>query len=371
MNWPVERSRVESVVASTSLISTTDRGLYCERGGFYIDPWRPVQRAVITHAHADHARRGNGRYLTSRDGLEVLQRRMGTSAAIGTVAYGEVVSLNGVKVSLHPAGHVLGSAQVRVEHRGETWVVSGDYKVVREQTCAAFEPVRCHTFITECTFGLPIYRWKPQDELFSELNSWWRQNVEQGRPSIVFAYALGKAQRVLVGVDATLAPIYCHGAVERVNADYRKSGVALPHTEYAGRGNSKRDWQGALVVAPPSALGTPWMRKFGQAATAFASGWMLIRGTRRRRSVERGFVVSDHADWKGLLTAIEATGAERILATHGQTGPLCRYLQERGLEADSLQTEYVGERDDTEIDAAEDDYDQVDAAPQETTEAAS
>jgi len=340
-------------VSGTSLICVTDEGLYCDRGGFYIDPWRPVDRAVITHAHSDHARRGNRCYLTCHDGRQVLQTRMGSGSVIDAVSYGECVSMNGVNVSLHPAGHVLGSAQVRVEYRGETWVISGDYKVVPDQTCAAFEPVRCHTFVTECTFGLPVYRWTPQAELFEEVNSWWRNNAAQGCVSIVFAYSFGKAQRVLAGVDPSIAPIYCHGAVERVNADYRNSGIILPETKYAGRGDTTRDWQGALVIAPPSALGAPWMRKFGRTATAFASGWMLIRGTRRRRSVERGFVMSDHADWPGLLGAIEATGAERVLATHGQTGPMCRFLRERGIDADSLQTAYVGERDDAEIDAAD------------------
>ncbi len=280
---------------------------------------------------------------------------MGADANVETVAYGEDILINGVKVSFHPAGHVLGSAQIRVESRGEVWVVSGDYKVTPDRTCQPFEPIFCHTFITECTFGLPIYRWTPQDELFADINAWWRNNKENGRVSVVFAYSLGKAQRVLAGVDASIGPIFCHGAVERVNADYRNTGVDLPDTSYAGRGNEKRDWNGALVVAPPSAMGSTWMKKFGRASTAFASGWMLIRGSRRRRSVERGFVMSDHADWPGLMGAIEATGADRVLATHGQTGPMVRFLCERGLDAEPLRTEFVGERDDMEIDAVQED----------------
>lgn len=335
----------------SSLITVTAEGLYCERGDFHIDPWRPVKRAVITHAHADHARRGHGRYLTTHTGRHVLQTRMGTDALVETVGYGEAVDHNGVRISLHPAGHVLGSAQVRVESRGDVWVISGDYKIIPDRTCQAFEPVRCGTFVTECTFGLPIYRWLGQDRLFNEINAWWRRNRDEGRASIVFAYALGKAQRVLAGVDPGIAPIYCHGAVERVNTDYRETGIPLPATDYAGRGSKRRNWDGALIVAPPSAMGTPWMRKFGNAATAFASGWMLMRGTRRRRAVDRGFVLSDHADWPGLLSAIEATGADRILATHGQTGPMVRYLSEQGLDAAALETEYVGERDDLDVDA--------------------
>jgi len=332
------------------LISVTDDGLLCNAGGFYIDPWRPVAKAVITHAHADHARRGNAEYLTAEPGRHVLRTRMGDGAKITTLKFDETLSLNGVKISFHPAGHVLGSGQVRVEHRGEVWVVSGDYKVTADRTCQTFVPQRCHTFVTECTFGLPIYRWIDQQTMFTDMNAWWRRNVEADRVSIVLAYSLGKAQRVLAGVDPSIAPIYCHGAVEKINDAYRKTGVDLPTTTYAGRGSPQRDWEGALVVAPPSVLGTTWLRKFGKPSTAFASGWMALRGPRRRRSVERGFVLSDHADWDGLLGAIDATGADRILATHGKTGPLVRYLRERGLDADSLQTEYVGERDDADID---------------------
>lgn len=335
------------------LIRVTTKGLYCEPGDFFIDPWQPVPRAIITHAHGDHARWGCDRYLTPHAGRHVLQTRMGESAVIDSVEYGEIVSYRGVSISLHPAGHILGSAQIRVEHRGEVWVVSGDYKVTPDKTCAAFEPVRCHTFITECTFGLPVYRWQPQAEVWESMNDWWRTNREQGRVSVVFAYALGKAQRILAGIDPSIAPIYCHGAVERINGNYRKSGVPLPSTEYAGVGNDKRDWAGALIVAPPSALASSWLRKFGSISTAFASGWMRIRGNRRRRSVDRGFVLSDHADWPGLTEAIRQTGAERVLATHGRTTAMVRWLREKGIDAAPLQTEYVGERDDLEVDSTD------------------
>ncbi len=333
-----------------NLITITSEGLYCEAGGFHIDPWRPVPRALITHAHSDHARRDCGMYLTTQEGRHVLQSRMGPTADIQTVKYGQQLNLNGVNVSFHPAGHVLGSAQIRVEFHGEVWVISGDYKVAPDSTCTPFEPVKCHTFITECTFGLPIYRWPDQALVFEDVNRWWRTNRDAGRVSVVFAYALGKAQRVLAGLDPSIAPILCHGAVERVNADYRRTGIDLPETMYAGTGTAKRDWDGALVVAPPSSSGTPWMRKFGKVSTAFVSGWMRIRGTRRRRAVDRGFVLSDHADWPGLVTAIRETGAERILATHGRTGPMVRWLCESGYDARSLHTEYVGERDDIEVD---------------------
>jgi putative mRNA 3-end processing factor len=228
--------------------------------------------------------------------------------------------------------------------------VSGDYKADPDPTCRAFEPLRCDTFVTESTFGLPIYRWPPQSEVFDEINRWWRGNREEGRASLLFAYALGKAQRILAGVDASIGPIYCHGAVDQVCRAYRAAGVELPAYEYAGRGEAKSNWAGALVLAPPSALGTPWMRKFGDAATAFASGWMLIRGARRRRSVDRGFVLSDHADWPALLQAIRDTEAERVLVTHGHVSPLVGWLREQGIPSEPLATRYEGERDDADLD---------------------
>jgi putative mRNA 3-end processing factor len=225
--------------------------------------------------------------------------------------------------------------------------------------------VRCHTFVTECTFGLPIYRWRLQPEITDEVNAWWSQNKYDKRVSVIFAYALGKAQRVLAGLDASIGPIYCHGAVQRVNDDYRATGIRLPATQYAGRGNEKRDWGGAIIVAPPSAIASPWLRKFGPVSTAFASGWMRIRGARRRRSVDRGFVLSDHADWPGLTFAIRETGAERVLATHGRTTAMVRWLQEQGINASALATEYVGESDDMEVDTTDGD-DQRSATSGET-----
>lgn len=329
------------------LVKTTSRGLYCPRGDFYVDPWRPVDRAVITHAHADHARPGHQHYLTTEAGQYVLQTRMGPQAVIDTVAYGDPVSLNGVRISLHPAGHVLGSAQVRIEYRGEICVVSGDYKTDTDQTSCGFEVVPCNTFITESTFGLPVYRWPSQTTVVTQMNEWWRENAESGRPTVLFAYAFGKAQRVLAGLDPDIGPIFCHGAVERLNADYRRAGIDLPPTAYAGRAGERRDWSRAMIVAPPSAMGTTWLRKFGDFSSGFASGWMLIRGTRRRRSVDRGFVLSDHADWDGLQTTIKATGAERVLVTHGHVATMVRWLSEQGVDAAPLATEFEGEQDDS------------------------
>jgi putative mRNA 3-end processing factor len=331
------------------LLSETERGLYCEAGDFYIDPWGPVERAVITHAHGDHARWGSGAYLGSREGERVLRTRLGADARIRSVDFGEVREIGGVRVSLHPAGHILGSAQVRVEHRGEVWVVSGDYKTEPDPTCTPFEPVRCHTFITESTFGLPIYRWAPQAEVFEEIATWWRSNRDAGRASVIFGYSLGKAQRLLAGLlGAEVGPIFTHGAVERLNRDYRESGVLLPPTTYAAEAGRGREWGGALIVAPPSAAGSPWLRRFGAASTAFASGWMRIRGARRRRSLDRGFTLSDHVDWPALLDAISATGAERVWVTHGYREPVVRWLEERGIEARAVASRWEGE---TEIEA--------------------
>jgi putative mRNA 3-end processing factor len=283
----------------------------------------------------------------------VLRVRLGPDATIDTLPYREGMDVNGVRVSLHPAGHVLGAAQVRIEHGGEVWVVSGDYRIEADSTCAAFEPVRCDVFVTESTFGLPVYRWRPQAELLADIDEWWRANQEAGRGSVLFAYALGKAQRLLAGVDASIGPIVCHGAVEALNAAYRESGVSLPQTLRVAEVAKGFDWSRALILAPPSAQGTPWLRRFGDYSDGFASGWMLIRGARRRRAVDRGFALSDHADWPGLLSAIEATGAQRIFVTHGQVSVMVRWLTEQGYDARALETHFEGEQDDATEGVAE------------------
>jgi putative mRNA 3-end processing factor len=323
----------------TDLVVQRPEGLYCPPGDFYIDPWRPVARAVITHAHSDHARFGHGHYLASAPSEGVLRARLG-DIALQTLPYGERIVHNGVTVSLHPAGHVLGSAQVRLEHEGRVWVASGDYKVAPDRTCAPFEPVRCDVFITESTFGLPIYRWCEDDELFAQINTWWARNGEHQRASVLTCYSFGKAQRILSGVDPSIGPIVVHGAVDPLNRAYREAGVDLPETQsvlHVARNDIRR----SLVICPPSAAASPWMRRFGaDAQLAFASGWMQVRGNRRRGGYDRGFVLSDHADWPGLLKAIGATGAERVIVTHGSSGAMVRYLIEQGLQAEAFETEY-------------------------------
>ncbi|WP_428418465.1 ligase-associated DNA damage response exonuclease [Methylibium sp.] len=329
----------------SDLVVVRKEGLYCAAGDFYIDPWRPVARAVLTHAHADHARPGHGHYLAARAGATLVHTRLG-DVSLDTLEYGERVTHHGVTLSLHPAGHVLGSSQVRLEHRGEVWVVSGDYKLAPDASCAPFEPLRCDTFVTESTFGLPIYRWEPPAQVFAGVDRWWRDNADAGHASVLYCYALGKAQRVLLGVDASIGPIVCHGAVQTLNDAYRAAGVALPPTITVDQVGGPADLRRALVLAPPSAAGSPWLKRFGDYRDAFASGWMRLRGTRRRRGVDRGFVLSDHADWPALLEAIGATGAGRVVVTHGETGPLIRWLSEQGLDAAAFQTEY-GDEDET------------------------
>jgi putative mRNA 3-end processing factor len=328
-----------------SLLDLTPAGLYCAAGDFYVDPWQPVPRAVVTHAHGDHLRPGSGAYLVAGPGLELARARLPSDASIAGTPYGEAHVLNGVRISLHPAGHVLGSAQIRIEHQGEVWVVSGDYKLEPDTTCAPFEALRCHGFISECTFGLPVYRWAPQDEVFAAINGWWRTNQSQGRATILLGYALGKAQRLLARLDPEIGPICTHGALDRMTTIYRDAGVTLPPTVPVSSFPARHDWSSSLILAPPGAEATPWARRFGNAATGFASGWMQVRGNRRRQALDRGFALSDHADWPGIHSAIEATGATRVWATHGFTAPLVRFLSERGLEARALATRFEGERE--------------------------
>ena len=340
---------------ANTLVYQTDSGLYCEAGDFYIDPWRPVARAVVTHPHSDHAHYGSAHYLVSQEGERIFRMRLGADANLQTIPYGQPININGVNVSLHPAGHIIGSAQIRLEHNGEVWVVSGDYKLKPDPTCTRFEPVRCHSFITEATFGLPIYHWPESETVYAEINAWWQANQAAGRASLIFAYAVGKAQRILAGIDPSIGPIFTHGAVEKMVREYRASGVALPATTPVFEVPKKFDWSKTLIVAPPSAQGSSWMRRFGNVSTAFASGWMNIRGTRRRKALDRGFVMSDHGDWEELLTAIRATEANQVWVTHGNIAVLARHLREElGLDGRELRTQYQGEEgSDTAMDSSD------------------
>lgn len=339
-------------MARDPVLTVTDRGLFCPTAGVYIDPWRPVERALVTHGHADHARWGHRSYLATSAAAPVIKHRLG-DISLETIDFEQTLTIGRARFSFHPAGHVPGSAQIRIEVDGEVWVVSGDYKLAEDGLSEPFSPVRCHTFISECTFGLPIFRWRPQSDVAADLNAWWRANAAEGKVSVLGAYSLGKAQRLLAAVDPSIGPILTHGAVEGVNAVLRNQGLALPETVPVTAEVKGRDYPGALVVAPPSALGTPWMRRFGTTSTAFASGWMRLRGVRRRRAADRGFVLSDHADWADLNTAIGETGAERVFVTHGYTSQFRAWLESQGYDARIVETEFGGENLDAEEDVVE------------------
>lgn len=336
-------------MARDPVLTFTDRGIYCPAGDFFIDPWRPVDRALITHGHSDHARQGHARYLATKASAPVLYHRLG-DIALDTVGYGETRRIGGATVSYHPAGHVPGSAQIRVEVDGEVWVASGDYKVEPDGLSEPFEPVPCHAFITESTFGLPVFRWQPQAQVAADLNAWWAECRARGLTPVLGAYSLGKAQRLMAMLED--GPILTHGAVEGTTRVLRDQGYAVPDSVQVTPETDPKDHPGAIVIAPPSALGTSWMRRFGQTSSGFASGWMQLRGIRRRRSVDRGFVISDHADWPGLLSAIGQTGAEKVFVTHGYTDIFARWLNEAGYQSAVVSTEYEGEAADTEEAAA-------------------
>lgn len=328
------------------VLQFTDKGIYCPAGDFYIDPWLPVDRALITHGHADHARDGMSRYLATHDALPVMRHRLGDVTLEG-MANGEERRIGGATVSFHPAGHVPGSAQIRVEVAGEVFVASGDYKVIDDGLSTPFEPVPCHHFITESTFGLPVFRWRPQADVAAEINDWWRGCAASGKTAFLGAYSLGKAQRLLSMLDPQIGPILTHTAVENTNAVLRDQGLALPDTTLVTPELVPKEHPGALVLSPPSALGSQWARRFGPQESAFASGWMALRGVRRRRAGDRGFVISDHADWGGLLWAITETGAENIYVTHGYTDIFTRYLNDEGWNAQVVPTQFEGESLDT------------------------
>jgi putative mRNA 3-end processing factor len=319
-------------------------GLYCPAGGFYIDPWGSADRAVITHAHGDHARVGSRAYLCADPCRPLLERRLEPQASIQSAPYGESLRIGDVTLSFHPAGHILGSAQLRLAGPEGVWVVSGDYKRESDPTCAGFEPVRCDTFITESTFGLPVFRWDPAGQVVAGVRQWWEDNAARGLTSLLFCYTLGKAQRILASLTKfTDRPILVHGAMASMTDIYRRAGVSMLPTEVLVDRPKGRPPIGELVLAPLSARGTPWMRRLGEFSDAFASGTMRVRGMRRQRNVDRGFALSDHADWPALLQTVEDVGASRVLTTHGYPEPLARYLHSQGIESGVIRSAWEGE----------------------------
>jgi putative mRNA 3-end processing factor len=326
-----------------ALLEFTDKGICCPRAQVYLDPWKPVKRALITHGHSDHARWGNEHYLSTETAAPVIRHRLQLNSNLQTIRYGEPVLINGVRFSFHPAGHIPGSAQIRVEYQGEVWVFSGDYKLENDGISEVFEPVKCHVFVTESTFGLPVYRWKPQSEVFGEMNLWWKKNQAEGRVSVIAGYTLGKSQRILANIDTSIGTVFVHGAVDSINTVLNNQGVPLPVTKRVTKESTRSDYEGALVICPPSALGSPWINRFLPYSVGIASGWMTLRGARRRRSADRGFVLSDHADWPDLNAAIKETGAEKIFVTHGYSEIFAQWLNENGYDAKEVITQYEGE----------------------------
>lgn len=322
-----------------SLLELTDSGLFCPQAGIFIDPWRAVDKAVITHAHSDHSRWGMKSYLAHRHSAEVMKLRLGKEINLQTVDYKQSLKINGVEVSLHPAGHIPGSAQVRLEYQGRVAVVSGDYKVEDDGLSTPFEPIKCHEFVSECTFGLPIYKWESQPEIMNQINSWWKSNASEDKNTVLFAYSLGKAQRILQNLDQSIGSVFVHGAIWNTNQALITNGIDIWDVPKVTAELPKSTFKGSLIIAPPSAMGTPWMKRFIPYRTGICSGWMAVRGARRRRAADRGFVLSDHADWEGLVHAITATEAEKVYLTHGNTASFGKFLQEeKGIDAVELKT---------------------------------
>ena len=326
-----------------NLVEFTQDGLFCPQADIFIDPWHPVDKAVITHAHADHARWGHKYYLAHHDSKAILRYRLGEDINVETLPYGEHIFLNGVKLSLHPAGHIIGSAQVRLEYKGEVWVVSGDYKLADDGFCTPYEVVPCHSFITESTFGMPVYHWKPQAEVMREIDEWWYANQREGKASLIGAYSLGKAQRILTSLNLEIGPVFLHGAIYNTHEVLRSSGINLPYCPKLTAEISKDKISKALVIAPPSAGQSSWAKRLKKHSTGVASGWMGVRGMKRRRAADRGFIISDHADWEGLNKAVRECGAENVYVTHGYTATFSRWLREQGLNSYEVETLYEGE----------------------------
>jgi putative mRNA 3-end processing factor len=328
---------------SKPLLEFNKKGIYCAQADVYIDAWRPVKKVIISHGHADHSRYGHQYYITHHLNVPIIKHRLG-DINVTSFEWGESFIINNVKFSLHPAGHIIGSSQVRVEYKGEVWVFSGDYKTADDGISGAFEPVKCHSFITECTFGLPVFKWQPQQDVFNEINSWWQDNQDHKMTSIILVYSLGKAQRVLKYLNQDIGKIYTHGAIENMTEILRLN-YNFPDTHKITRDTTKAELKGNIVIAPPSAQGSTWIRKMVPYVTGSASGWMSTRGARRRRAIDTGFVLSDHADWDGLLSAIKSTGCEKVICTHGYTDIFSRYLKTLGYDARTEETQYEEDED--------------------------
>ena len=324
------------------LLVHTALGLYCPKADVYLDPWKPVKKAILSHGHADHARWGSASYLCTPTAAPVIKYRLG-DINLETLPFGEEKLINGVSFSFHPAGHILGSAQIKVSYKGEIVVFSGDYKTANDGFSEAFEPVKCHTFITESTFGLPVYHWQDQKWVFNEMEEWCKNNRNNHHLSILYGYSLGKAQRILQGLPESVGPIFTHSTIEAVLNVMRNQGVSLKNTIPVNEHITRADLLSGVIIAPPAVQNSNWLKKFEPIRNGVVSGWMALRGARRRRNADKGFVLSDHADWEGLNEAISLTGAENIFVTHGYTDILSKWLIDKGLNAYPLETNFEGD----------------------------
>lgn len=329
------------------MLKFTPKGIYCVPGKFYIDPWRPVDYALITHGHADHARWGMKKYLCHHFTVPILKSRIGKDIQVQGIEYNENIIINSVKVSFHPAGHIIGSAQIRLEHKGRIVVISGDYKVQDDELTTPFEVVKCHEFITESTFGLPIYNWASIEKQNEQLQNWVLSNQSNGKTSVFVGYSLGKAQRIMKAVDG-IAPINVHYSIGKLNEAYESVGIKLPEYSTIDLREDVKYLDKGIVIVPPSLLDSNVIRKIPNRANAFCSGWMQVRGAKRWRSADAGFAISDHADWNGLLDAIKSTEAEKVYVTHGQTAVFSKYLNEIGIYAEELKTEFGSDDEEVE-----------------------
>ena len=324
------------------LLVHTALGLYCPKADVYLDPWKPVKKAILSHGHADHARWGSSSYLCTPTAAPVIKYRLG-DINLETLPFGEEKLINGVSFSFHPAGHILGSAQIKVSYKGEIVVFSGDYKTANDGFSEAFEPVKCHTFITESTFGLPVYHWQDQKWVFNEMEEWCKNNRNNHHLSILYGYSLGKAQRILQGLPESVGPIFTHSTIEAVLNVMRNQGVSLKNTIPVNEHLTRADLLSGVIIAPPAVQNSNWLKKFEPIRNGVVSGWMSLRGARRRRNADKGFVLSDHADWEGLNEAISLTGAENVFVTHGYTDILSKWLIDKGLNAQPLETNFEGD----------------------------
>lgn len=327
------------------LIDFTSSGLYCPIADLYIDPWKPVEKAIITHAHSDHARIGNRAYLTHKDSVPLLKNALGQFINIQALDYGETINVNGVTISLHPAGHIIGSSQVRLEYKGEVWVVSGDYKLDADGLSVPFEPIQCDTFVTESAYGLPVFKWGNPFEVYNEINEWWAKNLNAEKNSVLLAYNLGKAQRLLHNLDLSIGEVYVHHTIENINQVMRENGINIPLVKVLEPYIDIKQIKNSLILAPPSSLNSPWVYNFNPCEVAITSGWANLRQNRRRKNIDKGFILSDHADWKQLKETIKNTNAQRVYITNGFSSSLSRWLQSESIFVEEIKTEFKSESD--------------------------